>query len=221
MNCRQIYRHGILGEKFMIKLFLYGKKKKVCRLARILHLKVHPSSWSRWLNAGKSQKAPTREKFRIYSPPARAQQHWNFINDATSELCTRSMRATFWRRDARQSLIIDHRIAAYESSFLRGNGNLTPLVSSRHPDGDHREQSWQLSRYILCRIFLAHILCMALIADNSTNAIWWYKRKMRKNFCNVLRRKGKIELRWKSIWESHTTWKIVLCLSILWILHLF
>lgn len=70
--------------------------------------------------------------------------------------------------ETRQSLIIDHRIAAYESSFLRGNGNLTPRFSSRRSDG---EQSQQLGRYILRRIFLAYIICTTLVGDSSMNII--------------------------------------------------
>lgn len=90
----------------------------------------------------KSREESSREKFRICPPPAPAQQHLrNFINDATSELLVHVEHA--YRAPAeetRQSLIIDHRIAAYESSFLRGNGNLTSWFL-RDTRTDPREQS--------------------------------------------------------------------------------
>lgn len=179
MNCRQ---------KFMIKLFLYGKKK--CAVSRAFFiskfiLRVHRAGWT-----PVSRRKDRHEKSSAYI------LRWRERN--STETLSMTPRRNFVRGacvprsggETRQSLIIDHRIAAYESSFLRGNGNLTPRVLRDTQTGI--AESWQLSRYILCRIFLAHILCMTLIADNSTNVIWWYKRKKRKNFCNVLTsQKGK------------------------------
>lgn len=178
----------------MTKLFLYDKKCAVSRAFFISKfiLRVHRAGWTP-VSRGKDR----HEKSSAYILRRRERNSIETLSMTPRRNFVRGACVPCSGGETRQSLIIDHRIAAYESSFLRGNGNLTPRFF-RDTQTDPREQSRQLSRYILRRIFLAHILCMTLIADNSTNIIWWYKRKKRKNFCNVLRCKGKIELRWEN-----------------------